>query len=303
MRHEQTSIGVALEQKVRRRRQAPWLNFLIRLFRDKPLSAVGLVVVVLLLLVAIFANFISPYDYREQNLSESLQNSSAAHLMGTDQLGRDIFSRIVVGARVSLIVAFSSVAAFLVVAIVFGMVSGYVGGKIDMLIQRLVDGWMVIPTLILLLALVSVLGQGLWQLILVLSVDRGISTSRVMRGEALWIKESNFMEAARAIGVGHLRIFMVHMLPNAFAAIIVMATISLGQFILAEAALSFLGFGIPPPFPSWGSMLSDSGLSYMQRAPWMAIWPGVALTLAVWAFNMLGDGMRDLLDPRLRGGR
>jgi len=276
---------------------------LLRLFKEKPLGAAGLVIVGVLLLLGVFANFIAPYDYREQNLSDSLENSSPSHLMGTDQLGRDIFSRVVVGARVSLIVAFSCVAGFLVIAVIFGMGSGYIGGKVDMLVQRIVDGWMVIPTLILLLALVSIIGQGLWQLILVLSVDRGISVSRVLRGEALALRESSYVEAARAIGPSGLRIFMVHLLPNAFAPIIVMATISLGFFILAEASLSFLGFGIPPPFPTWGSMLSDSGLSYMQRAPWMAIWPGVALSLAVWAFNMLGDGMRDLLDPRLRGGK
>ena len=295
-------VEVALQGVARRKRRNRWLDFVVRLFREKPLAAMGLVIVVVLLATAIFADFIAPYDYREQSLKESLMGHSLTHFMGTDQLGRDIFSRIVVGARVSLVVAFSCVAGFLVIAIVFGMGTGYMGGKVDMLVQRFVDGWMTIPTLIILLAMVSVVGQGLWQIILVLSLDRGISTSRVLRGEALALKETTYVEAARAVGAGHLRIFLLHVVPNAFAPIIIMATISLGVFILAEASLSFLGYGVPPPFPTWGSMLSGSGLSYMQRAPWMAIWPGVALTVGVWAFNMLGDGMRDQLDPRLRGG-
>ena len=299
---QRQGIEVALEGVAQRKRRNRWVDFVVRLFREKPLAATGLVIVTVLLLTAVFADFIAPYDYREQNLQASLQGHSLDHFMGTDQLGRDIFSRIVVGARVSLVVAFSCVAGFLLIAIVFGMGTGYMGGKVDMLVQRFVDGWMTIPTLIILLAMVSVVGQGLWQIILVLSLDRGISTSRVLRGEALALKETTYVEAARAVGAGHLRVFLLHVVPNAFAPIIIMATISLGVFILAEASLSFLGYGVPPPFPTWGSMLSGSGLSYMQRAPWMAIWPGIALTVGVWAFNMLGDGMRDQLDPRLRGG-
>ena len=302
MMQQNQGLETALRGVAQRKRRNRWLDFVVRLFREKPLAATGLVIVVVMLVTALLADFIAPYDYREQNLQESLMGHSFTHLMGTDQLGRDIFSRIVVGARVSLVVAFSCVAGFLVIAIVFGMGTGYMGGKIDMLIQRFVDGWMTIPTLIILLAMVSVVGQGLWQIILVLSLDRGISTSRVLRGEALALKETTYVEAARAVGAGHLRVFLLHVVPNAFAPIIIMATISLGVFILAEASLSFLGYGVPPPFPTWGSMLSGSGLSYMQRAPWMAIWPGVALTIGVWAFNMLGDGMRDQLDPRLRGG-
>ncbi len=302
MEQRQQGVEVALAGVAQRKRRNRWVDFVVRLFREKPLAATGLVIVAVLLVTALLADFIAPYDYREQNLQESLMGHSLTHLMGTDQLGRDIFSRIVVGARVSLVVAFSCVAGFLLIAIVFGMGTGYMGGKIDMLVQRFVDGWMTIPTLIILLAMVSVVGQGLWQIILVLSLDRGISTSRVLRGEALALKETTYVEAARAVGAGHLRVFLLHVVPNAFAPIIIMATISLGVFILAEASLSFLGYGVPPPFPTWGSMLSGSGLSYMQRAPWMAIWPGIALTVGVWAFNMLGDGMRDQLDPRLRGG-
>lgn len=301
MQQGQHTIGTELERVIERRRRNRWTEFIIRLFRDKLLGAIGFVIVAILLLMAFFAPWIAPYEYREQNLSDSLMSPSFTHLMGTDQLGRDLFSRVVVGARVSLVVAFSCVVGFLAIAIVIGMGTGYRGGKLDMVVQRFVDGWMTIPTLIILLAMVSIVGQGLWQIILVLSIDRGISTSRVLRGETLSLKENSYIEAARAIGSGPLRVFLIHVIPNAFAPIVVMATISLGTFILAEASLSFLGYGVPPPFPTWGGMLSGSGLSYMQRAPWMAIWPGVALSLAVWAFNMLGDALRDLLDPRLRG--
>ena len=298
--HQDHGLNTTLAVGTRRRRSL-WLDFLIRLFRVKRLGAVGFVICALLLFMALFAQVIAPVDYREQKLDSSLLPPNATYWLGTDQLGRDLFSRIVVGGQVSLIVAFSSVLLFLVISVVIGMGTGYVGGKLDMIVQRFVDAWMTIPALIILLALVSVLGQGLLQLIIVLSVDRGISTSRVLRGDALSLKEASYVEAARAIGASHLRIFLIHLLPNAFATITVMATISLGAFILTEASLSFLGFGVPPPFPSWGSMLSDSGLTYMEAAPWMAIWPGVALTLSVWSFNVLGDAMRDLLDPRLRG--
>ena len=302
MRQQQENrLGATLVVATRRGRRSLWLDFLIRLFRDKRLGAAGFVICALLLLMALLAQVIAPFDYREQSLGNSLLPPNATYWLGTDQLGRDLFSRILVGAQVSLIVSFSSVALFLFISIVIGMGSGYVGGKLDMIVQRFVDGWMTIPALIILLALVSVLGQGLWQLIIVLSIDRGISTSRVLRGDALSLKEASYVEAARSIGASHMRVFLVHVLPNAFATLIVMATISLGAFILTEASLSFLGFGVPPPFPSWGSMLSDSGLTYMEAAPWMAIWPGLALTLSVWAFNVLGDAMRDLLDPRLRG--
>jgi len=299
---EQQSIGIALERTARIRRQPRLVEFLIRLFREKPMAATGFVICVILLLTAFTARLIAPHDYRAQNGRVSLEAPGFEWWFGTDQLGRDVFSRIIMGAEVSMIVSFSCVLGFLIIAIVIGMGTGYVGGWLDLLFQRIVDGWMTIPTLILLLALVSIMGQGMWQMILILSVDRGISTSRILRGETLSIKENVYVEAARALGAGHMRIFLKHVVPNAFAPIIVMATINLGLFILAEASLSFLGYGIPPPFPSWGGMLSDSGLSFMVRAPWLAIFPGVALTIAVWAFNMLGDGMRDLLDPRLRGG-
>ena len=302
MQQERQSLRIGLDEDLHRKRLNPWVDFVVRIFKYKPLSAVGLVIVCILLLMAVTAQWIAPYDYRAQVLDEALLGHSLQHPLGTDQIGRDQLSRILVGAQVSMIVGFSCVIGFLIVAILIGMGSGYVGGAVDIVVQRIVDGWMTIPTLILLLAMVAIVGQGIWQIIFILSVDRGISTSRVLRGEALALKETTYVEAARALGAGNMRIFMVHIVPNAFASIIVMATISLGVFILAEASLSFLGYGIPPPFPTWGSMLSGSALGFMARAPWIAIWPGVALTLAVWAFNMLGDGMRDVLDPRLRGG-
>ena len=302
MQQEQQTVGLAIGQMAGRKRRNRWSEFMIRLFRDKPLSAVGFVIVAMMLLVALTARIIAPQDYRVQNPMDALTPPfDATYWFGTDQMGRDLFSRIIMGAEVSMIVGFSCVAGFLVVSILIGMGTGYFGGKLDMIVQRIVDGWMTIPTLILLLAMVSIVGQGLWQIIFILALDRGISTSRVLRGETLSLKENVYVEAARAMGAGHLRIFTVHIIPNAFAPIIVMATVSLGAFILAEASLSYLGYGVPPPFPTWGSMLSGSSLGYMIQAPWMALWPGFFLTLAVWGFNVLGDGMRDLLDPRLRG--
>ena len=219
-------MSLGIEQDLRRKRLNPWVDFVVRIFREKPLSAVGLVIVSLLLLMAVTAQWIAPHDYREQVLDEALLGHSLDHPLGTDQIGRDQLSRIIVGAQVSMIVGFSCVAGFLIVAIVIGMGSGYVGGAADIIVQRIVDGWMTIPTLILLLAMVAVVGQGMWQIIFILSIDRGISTSRVLRGEALYLKESTYVEAARALGAGNLRIFLVHIIPNAFASIIVMATIS-----------------------------------------------------------------------------
>ena len=176
-------------------------------------------------------------------------------------------------------------------------------GKADVLVQRLVDSWMAIPTLLLLLNVMAVLGPGLLNVILALGVVSAARSSRTIRSAALVIKENQFVEAARAVGASHLRIILRYILPNIMAPIIIIATISLGVAILAESTLSFLGLGVPPPYPSWGEMLSGSGRSYMHKAPWMATWPGVAISLAVFGFNMLGDALRDLLDPRLRGGR
>ncbi|PYN96554.1 MAG: ABC transporter permease [Candidatus Rokuibacteriota bacterium] len=272
-----------------------------RAVRRKPLGAFGFVVVVAMLVMAAFAEQIAPHAYDETIRGARMKPPSAAHWLGTDNLGRDIWSRIVYGARVSVMVGFATVLLGLAVATAVGVSTGYLGGAYDLCVQRVVDAWMSFPYLVIILSVMAVLGPGLLNVVLSLALIIAASSSRVIRGATLSVAEQTYVEAARAAGCRHSRVIVRHILPNVMPTIIVLATISLGGVILAESALSFLGFGVPPPFPSWGAMLSGSGRTYMFRAPWMAVWPGVAISLAVFAFNMLGDALRDVLDPRLRG--
>jgi len=278
-----------------------WLVTLLRLARRKPLGAVGGVIVAAMLVMAAFAERIAPYGYDDAIRGARMKPPGAAHWLGTDNLSRDMWSRIVYGARVSITVGFLTVALALVVASAIGVSSAYFGGAWDLIAQRVVDAWLSFPYLIIILSVMAVLGPGLGNVILSLALLLSATNSRVIRGATLGAMQQTYVEAARAIGCGHLRIIVRHLLPNVAATIIILATIGLGAVILAESALSFLGFGVPPPHPSWGGMLSGSGRTYMFRAPWMAIWPGVAISLAVFGFNMLGDALRDVLDPRLRG--
>src|SRR5262245_53532205 len=274
-----------------------------RLIKEKPLGAFGGVIVLGLLLCALLAPWIATNPYDQTNVRNRLKPPSSQFYFGTDNLGRDIFSRIVYGARVSVTVGFGAVSIGITLATIIGVGCAYFGGKADILVQRLVDAQVAIPGLLLLLNIMAVTGPGLLNIILALGIVSAAGSSRIIRSAALAAKENQFVEAARAVGASHLRIILCYILPNIMAPIIIIATISLGATILTEAALSFLGLGVPPPYPSWGEMLSGSGRSYMYKAPWMAIWPGVAISLAVFGFNMLGDALRDLLDPRLRGGR
>jgi peptide/nickel transport system permease protein len=274
-----------------------------RLIKEKPLGAFGGVIVLGLLLCALLAPWIAPNPYDQTNVRNRLKPPSSQFYFGTDNLGRDIFSRIVYGARVSVTVGFGAVSIGITLATIIGVGSAYFGGKFDILVQRLVDAQVAIPGLLLLLNIMAVTGPGLLNIILALGIVSAAGSSRIIRSAALAAKENQFVEAARAVGASHLRIILCYILPNIMAPIIIIATISLGFAILTESALSFLGLGVPPPYPSWGEMLSGSGRSYMHKAPWMATWPGVAISLAVFGFNMLGDALRDLLDPRLRGGR
>jgi peptide/nickel transport system permease protein len=274
-----------------------------RLTQEKPLGAFGGVMVLGLLLCAALANWIAPFAYDETNVRQRLKPSSTQFYLGTDNLGRDLFSRIVYGARVSVTVGFGAVVMSVLLATTLGVLSGYFGGWFDVLVQRVVDAWMAFPPLFFVLSIMAVLGPGLLNVILALGIVTAANRSRIIRSATLAAKGNQFVEAAQAVGASHLRIILLYILPNVMAPIIIIATNALGGVILAEAALSFLGLGVPPPYPSWGEMLSGSGRSYMYKAPWMAIWPGVAISLAVFGFNMLGDALRDLLDPRLRGGR
>jgi peptide/nickel transport system permease protein len=274
-----------------------------RLVKEKPLGAFGGVLVVGLLLCAIFAHWIAPYPYDETNVRQRLKPPGAQFYLGTDNLGRDVFSRIIYGARISVTVGFGAVSLSILLATILGVTSGYFGGKVDVFVQRLVDACMAFPPLVILLSLMAVLGPGLLNVILVLGIFPSFNRSRVIRSATLAAKENQYVEAARAVGASHLRVILCYILPNVMAPIIIVGTNALGAVILVEATLSFLGFGVPPPYPSWGEMLSGSGRSYMYKAPWMAIWPGIAISLAVFGFNMLGDALRDLLDPRLRGSQ
>jgi len=287
----------------RRRAASRCVLALARFARRKPLGAIGGVIVVAMLVMTIFAEQIAPYAYDETIRGARMKPPSTAHWLGTDNLSRDLWSRIVYGARVSVTVGFATIALAIVVATAIGVSSAYFGGAYDLIVQRVVDAWLSFPYLIIILSVMAVLGPGRVNLILSVAIIAAATNSRVIRAAALTVMQNQFVEAARAIGCSHGRIIVRHILPNVTATIVILATIGLGAVILAESALSFLGFGVPPPYPSWGAMLSGSGRTYMFRAPWMAIWPGVAISLAVFGFNMLGDALRDVLDPRLRGSR
>ncbi|OGK78403.1 MAG: ABC transporter permease [Candidatus Rokubacteria bacterium GWC2_70_16] len=271
--------------------------------RRKPLGVLGAVLLVGMIALALLADRVAPYDFDEADIFTRLKPSSQAHWLGTDNLGRDLLSRVIHGARVSMAVGFGGVALGLLGAAGVGLVSGYFGGRLDMAVQRVVDAFMCFPLLLVALTIMALLGPGLANVILTLGLVLGVRDSRVIRSAVLSVKENLYVEAARGLGAAHREVIARHILPNIFAPIIILATVNLGAVILIEAALSFLGFGVPPPYPSWGGMLSGAGLVHMLRAPWLALWPGLALSLAVFGANMLGDALRDVLDPRLRGGR
>ena len=274
-----------------------------RFARQKPFGAVGAVIILALLVMAVFAEWIAPYSYDQQIPGARLRPPGRDFLLGTDNVSRDIASRIVYGARVTVTVSFATVALGNLLAAAVGITSGYFRGRYDIAVQRVVDAWQAFPFLVIILSLLAVLGPGMLNVILSLSILVAAAASRVIRSATLSVVENQYIEAARALGAGHPRIMLRHILPNVTATIVVISSIGLGGIILAESALSFLGYGVPPPHPSWGSMLSGSGRTYMYLAPWMAIWPGVAISLVVFAFNMFGDALRDVFDPRLRGSR
>jgi peptide/nickel transport system permease protein len=272
-----------------------------RFIRRKPLGAIGAVIVIAMLVMAGGAEWIAPYGYDQTIRGARMKPPSAAHWLGTDNLSRDMWSRVVYGARVSITVGFLTIGLAVVAATAVGVSSAYFGGMWDLVVQRVVDAWLSFPYLIIILSVMAVLGPGLLNVVVSLAILIAATNSRVIRSATLAAMQHSYVEAARAMGCGHARIILRHLLPNVAATIIILATIGLGAVTLAESALSFLGFGVPPPHPSWGGMLSGSGRTYMFRAPWMAVWPGVAISLAVFGFNMLGDALRDVLDPRLRG--
>lgn len=272
-----------------------------RLARTKPLGAAAGVLLVVMFALAFAAEWVAPYGYDDADIFSRLKPSSAAHWFGTDNLGRDVLSRVIHGARVSMAVGFGGVTLGLLGAMLVGLSTGYSGGMVDTVVQRFVDAFMCFPLLLVALTIMAILGPGLANVILTLGLVLAVRDSRVIRGAVLGVKANLYVESARALGAAHTRILGRHVLPNIFAPVLILVTVNLGAVILVEAALSFLGFGVPPPRPSWGGILSSAGIVHMLRAPWLAFWPGVALSLAVFSANMLGDALRDILDPRLRG--
>ena len=277
-------------------------DFFRRLVKEKPLSIIAGVVILLLILVAIFADVLAPFPHDEVNIVDRMQAPSDRYLLGTDQLGRDLLSRLIFGAQISLTVGLAATAVNVVVAVLIGGPSGFFGGRLDLAAQRFVDAWMAFPGLLLLLTIMSLVGRGVPQIIVVLGVTGGIGGSRVIRGAVIGVKENVYFQAAEAIGSTKWRILIRHVLPNIAAPVIIIFTINVGAVIISEAALSFLGFGLPISVPSWGGMLSREGREFMEVAPRLALWPGLCLTIVVYCLNMFGDAVRDLLDPRLRGG-
>lgn len=284
-------------------RAHPLAQFLLKLWRDKPLGAVGGSVFLLFLFCGVFADVLAPYGMNETNLHVRLQAPSWAYPFGTDHLGRDVLSRVLHGAQLSMIVGFLAAGLATAVSIVLGLVSGYFGGKIDMLLQRMVDAWMTFPDLVLLIIVISIVGPGIPQIVIVLGLLYGIAGSRIVRGSVISVKEQMYIHAAQSIGGNSFYILWRHVLPNVMPVVIVLFTTRIGAVILSEAALSFLGLGVPPPAPTWGGMLSGAGRTYMYLGPWLALAPGICLTVVVYSINVFGDALRDLLDPRMKGSK
>ena len=283
-------------------RSINFLQLLSRLVKEKPLGAIGGVITLVLLFTGLFADVLAPYGMNETDKLNFLAPPSAQYWLGTDHLGRDMLSRIIFGARVSVVVGLTSSVITVAIAVFIGVLSGYIGGPFDLMLQRVVDAVMALPGLVLLLVIISMVGPGMWSVIVTLGVLGGISSSRIIRSAVIGIKENAYVAAAQAIGCRRGTMFLRHLLPNIMAPIIILFSLNIPGVILSEASLSFLGFGIPAPQPSWGAMLGGKARPYMMSAPWMVLWPGIALAVVVFGTNIFGDALRDLLDPRLRGG-
>lgn len=284
------------------KRQSALADFFFRLVREKPLGLIGGVIVLLMLFTAIFANLLAPYGYNDIHLVDKLHPPSPQYILGADNAGRDLLSRIIYGARISMYIGLGASAINVLIAALIGLLSGYFGGAVDIIVQRFVDALLTFPMLIIVITLMNLIGTGIVQVLIVLGIWGGIGWIRVVRSAVISVRQNVYVEAARAVGCSTGKMIFRHILPNILPIMIVIFSVSMSGNILGEASLSFLGFGIPPPYPSWGGMLSGEGRNYMFEAWWLALWPGVALSLAVYGINMWGDAVRDLLDPRLRGG-
>jgi len=269
-------------------------------FRTKPLGAAGAVVVVIFILMAAFAPWIAPFDPVEPDYERMMMPPDARHWMGVDEFGRDVLSRIIYGARTAMTIGLVSSFVATTLGLVIGVSSAYFGGRVDMAVQRVLDIFMSFPLIILALAIVSIGGTGVGAVIVALIVPITPRAARVVRSSALALREVPYVDAARALGFKHWRIIFRHMLPNVMAPYLIILTASMGQAVLAEASLSFLGLGVQEPTPAWGLMLQGGAELYAETMPWVPIFPGLAITISVFAFNLFGDSLRDVLDPKLR---
>jgi ABC-type dipeptide/oligopeptide/nickel transport system permease subunit len=275
-------------------------RYILNIFLRRRLALIGLVIIVLLILVAILAPLIAPYDPYEMNILNRLQPPSREHLLGTDSLGRDTLSRVIYGSQTSLIVGIGAIGMATVLGLSLGLIAGFFGGILSQIIMRFMDCLMSIPMIVLALIIAALLGGGIKNVIIALGIGMLSAPCRMMCGVTMSLKQNDYVLAARSIGASNIRMMLRHILPNAFPPLVVVITIGLGATILAEAGLSFLGIGIVPPTPAWGGMVND-GYKFLLTSPILAISPGVAIMLVVFGFNMVGDGLRDALDPKLRG--
>ena len=288
-----------MEQATKTKRKSGQFSSVMRSLRKNRMAMVGLVILILLILVAIFADFIAPYPYDQQDLMNMRALPSTEHIFGTDEYGRDIFSRVIYGSRLSLVVGFISVGIALVVGGILGAVAGFYGGVLDDIIMRCMDILLAIPQVLLAIAIIASLGNGLINLMIAVGISSIPSYARIVRASVMTIRSEEYIEAARASGTGDAKIIAKHILPNCLAPVIVQVTLGIANAILSCAALSFIGLGITPPSPEWGAMLSGAR-NYILTYPHLAVYPGLAMVITVLALNLLGDGLRDALDPKLK---
>ena len=293
------TVDTNIDQLEDLRERSTTFQLFMRFLRKQPLGAAGLLVVLVMIVVAIFASYLSTLDPEANSFESMLVAPGADHFLGTDEFGRDVLTRIMYGARTALFVGLTSAFIGSTIGLVLGVASAYFGGRFDLIFQRIMDVFMAFPIIILALAVVSILGTAMHNVIIAITIPFIPRCARVVRSSALAIREIPYIDAARANGFSNTRIIMRHMVPNVMAPYLIMLTAAVGQAILLEASLSFLGLGVQEPTPAWGLMLRNAQ-DYIESAPWVAIWPGFAITLAVFGFNMFGDAVRDALDPRLR---
>jgi peptide/nickel transport system permease protein len=293
-------LGPSMMQAAINARLNPYLRAALVFARQRPLGAVGAIIIGIMIAAAVLAGFVSPYDPLATDYGKMLQAPSSFHWFGTDSFGRDVFTRIIYGSRTALWIGFASSFLGATLGALIGVTSAYFSGKVDLVLQRFMDLLLSFPLIILALVVVSLLGAGMTNVIFAITVPMVPRCALVVRSSALALREMPFVEAARALGFGPMRIILRHMMPNIMAPYLIMLTAFLGQAILLEASLSFLGLGVAEPQAAWGLMLRGAAVEFAERAPWMAIYPGIAISLSVFAFNLLGDSLRDALDPKLR---